>query len=259
MKLPPLISIKTPKEVMKIFKFFKKDTKPTEKKNIGKLYAQASSPKINEILKIKEIFPKLLTNRIDNIYKIINGGNKPKPKLNMTTKEPFRKQVIIPMNNNNKAKYMELSSVYITNLNRALKNIKSDIMADFIYIKQIGITIVTHKVASSLNIQTIKKYTKNVNYIDTNEIDILYLLQLKFYLKIIGILYLVKNTNILISSDIVKKIIKSNHIFNTITVASKPYIIKVSSKLDIWNVQSDNKIKELINKCFNIGSHIATI
>ena len=113
MKLPPLIPIKTSKEVMKIFKFFKKDTKPTEKKNIGKLYAQASSPKINEILKIKEIFPKLLTNRIENIYKIINGGNKLKPKLNMTTKEPSRKQVIIPMSNNNKAKYMELFSVYI--------------------------------------------------------------------------------------------------------------------------------------------------
>jgi len=122
---------------------------------------------------------------------------------------------------------------YITNLNRALKNIKLDIMADFIYIKQTDITIVTNKVASSLNIQTIKKYVQNINHIDSNEIDILYLLQLKFYLKIIDILYLVKNTNILISSDIIKKIIKSNHIFNTIVVASKPYIIKVSSKLDI--------------------------
>ena len=122
---------------------------------------------------------------------------------------------------------------YITNLNRALKNIKLDIMADFIYIKQTDITIVTNKVVSSLNIQTIKKYVQNINHIDSNEIDILYLLQLKFYLKIIDILYLVKNTNILISSDIIKKIIKSNHIFNTIVVASKPYIIKVSSKLDI--------------------------
>ena len=47
---------------------------------------------------------------------------------------------------------MELSSTYITNLNRALKNIKLDIMVDFVCIEQTGITRVTNKVASSLNL-----------------------------------------------------------------------------------------------------------
>ena len=36
------------------------------------------------------------------------------------------------MNNDNKVKFMKDSSNYITNLNRALKNIKLDIMVDFI-------------------------------------------------------------------------------------------------------------------------------
>ena len=40
-KLPPLIPVKTPKEVNEISKFFKKNTKPTEKKNIRKSYMQA--------------------------------------------------------------------------------------------------------------------------------------------------------------------------------------------------------------------------
>ncbi len=87
----------------------------------------------------------------------------------MTTKEPSRKQVIISISNNNKAKFMEFSSLYITNLNRNLKNIKSDILTGFVYINQADITIVTNKVALSLDLQTIEKYIKNANYIDSNK------------------------------------------------------------------------------------------
>ena len=85
-------------------------------------------------------------------------------------------------------------------------------------------------------------------------------------MKIIGIPYLIENTNTPILSDIVEKIIKSNCIFNNIVVALKSYIIKVSPKsdiaiiwLDIWNVQSGSNTKELINKCFNIEKYIVTI
>jgi len=91
---------------------------------------------------------------------------------------------------------------------------------------------------SFLDLYTIKKYIKNINHISLDGINILHLPQLKSYLKRIDISYLVENTNILILSDIVKKdiveeIIKINHIFNNITVASRPYIIKVSPKSDI--------------------------
>jgi len=48
--------MKTLKKIKEISKFFKKNTKPTEKKNTRKLYAQALSLKISEILKIKKIF-----------------------------------------------------------------------------------------------------------------------------------------------------------------------------------------------------------
>ena len=90
--------------------------------------------------------------------------------------------------------------------------------------------------------------------------------QLKSYLKIIGILYMMENTNISISANVVKTIIKNNHIFNNITIASKPCIIKVSPKsdiviiwLDIWDVQSGSNTRDLINRCFNIGRYIVTI
>ena len=49
----------------------------------------------------------------------------------MTTKEPSQKQIIISMSRANVNKIMALSSIYVTNINKALKNIKSNIMVDY--------------------------------------------------------------------------------------------------------------------------------
>jgi len=91
-----------------------------------------SSTNTSEILKIKEMFPKLQAKKIENIQKIINGKGKSKPKINMMTKGPSRKQIIIPMNNENKLRFMKSSSDYITNITRALKDVKSKVMANFV-------------------------------------------------------------------------------------------------------------------------------
>ena len=45
-------------------------------------------------------------------------------------------------------------------------------MADFVYSKQIGIIIVTNKVIFSLDLEIIKKYIKNVNYIDMDNVNV---------------------------------------------------------------------------------------
>ena len=91
----------------------------------------------------------------------------------------------------------------------------------------------------------IKKYIKNTNNIDIDKVEVSRISQSKSYLKIIGILYMIENTNTSILANVVKSIIKSNYIFNNIAVTSKLYIIKISLKLDIsiiwldiWNVLS---------------------
>ena len=58
------------------------------------------------------------------------------------------------------------------NLNRALKNIKSDIIVDFICSDPLGIIIITSKVASTSNLQFIKKYIKSTNNIDSNGVKV---------------------------------------------------------------------------------------
>ena len=155
----------------------------------------------------------------------------------MTIKGLSRKQVIIPMNGDNKMKFMKNSNNHVTNLNKALKNIKSDIMVNFIHQEQSGVTIVTNKVAFPLDLQTIKQHVKTANNIEAEEVKVSKLSQFKLYLKIIGIPYLGEFTNTSINSDYVEDIIKKNHIFNNITLESRPHVIKVSSKLDmaiIW-------------------------
>ena len=134
-------------------------------------------------------------------------------------------------------------------------------MADFVQLDQVDITIVTNKVASPLDLQKIEKYVKNIN-----SINVSWLPQSKSYLKIIGISYLLENTNTPILTNVVESIIKSNHIFNNIIITLRPYIIKVSLKsdmaiiwLDIWDVQSGSNTKDLINRYFNVGSYIAII
>ena len=90
----------------------------------------------------------------------------------------------------------------------------------------------------------------------------------KSYLKIIGIPYYPYSDNrqTKLSSDDIQHILKQNHIFDNISLASKPRVIKVSPKsdmalvwIDIWDVQSGKNTKMLINRCFNVGNHIATI
>jgi len=208
--LPPPISTKSPKEVKVISKYFKILNMPQTKKNPKIIYAQASKSISNteEVLKIKDTFLSLHAKKIENIQKIINGGGKSKPHINMTTKYPSKKQVIVPMNSENIKKFMNESNSYISNLNRALKNIKSEIMVDFVRSDSMGITIVTNKVALASNFQTIETYIKSANHIDSSKVEVLYLPQSKFYLKIIGIPYYQENSSSPIMLNVVENIIK---------------------------------------------------
>ena len=69
-----------------------------------------------------------------------------------------------------------------------------------------------------------------------------------------------------LSSSDIESILKQNHIFNNISLTSRPRVIKVSPKsdmsiiwIDIWDIQSSSNVKMLINRCFNISWYIATI
>jgi len=139
-------------------------------------------------------------------------------------------------------------------------------IADFIHTGDKEIVITTNDVSSSSDLQEIEKYVKNSLITDAEQISSLRLPQSKSYLKIVGILYINERTTMHISLDDIESILKSNHVFNNIILTSKPRVSKVSPKsdmaiiwIDIWDTQSSSNAKKIINKCFNIGSFIATV
>ena len=140
----------------------------------------------------------------------------------MTTKGLLRKHIIIPMSNDNNAKFMKNSLVHVANINRALRNIKSEVLTDFICSDPLGIMVVTNKVSMQSDLQIIEKYIKNLDDIDALQVEVPCLPQSKSFLKIIGISYfLYGNYQDCLTSNNVKTLIKQNQIFDNITFMSR--------------------------------------
>ena len=74
----------------------------------------------------------------------------------MTTKGLSRKHFIIPISNDNNAKFMKNSSVYVANINKTLRNMKFEVLADFICSDPLGITVVTNKISMQSDLQIIE-------------------------------------------------------------------------------------------------------
>jgi len=96
------------------------------------LYTQVSFGNVKEIFKLKNNFSNFSFKKIKDIHMAINNLGKIKSCINITTKNSSCKQIIISMESNNSKKFMKFSDDHITNLNCALKDIKSDTIIDFI-------------------------------------------------------------------------------------------------------------------------------
>ena len=180
---------------------------------------------------MKEAFPTLSADEVEKMLKAKNssGGTK-KPKINMTTRGQSRREVIIPMAKTSAELIVNSAHIHISNVNKGLKNSKSDTFTDFIQFNVNGIIITTNKPTSDLNLSTIKKYLKNIQNVNPDSIESPCLSKSKSYMKIIGLPYSSKLG--VMSPDIIKGVLKDLHLFKNMTLASKPHVIKASPKLD---------------------------
>ena len=114
------ISAKLAKKVNEISKYFKKQQPVNQE---PKSYVQISARQTNptsitrEMLKIKKVFPKLQNKKIKIVQKIINSQDKSKLKINMITKGPFHKQVIILMKSEDANILIKDLSMHVININ----------------------------------------------------------------------------------------------------------------------------------------------
>ena len=79
--------------------------------------------------------------------------------------------------------------IHISNVNKCLKNSKSDIFTDLIQFNINGIIITTNKPASNLDLSTIEKYLKNIQNVNPDSIKSPCLPKSKSYMKIIRLSY----------------------------------------------------------------------
>ena len=237
--------------------------KVSKTSNMKKSYVQASKMNIlsnvEDVLQVKEVFPSLLADEVGRILKAKNSSeSKKKPKLNMMTREPSRKEVIVPMTKSNAELIMKSAHTHITNINKYLKNSKSDIITDFIHISNNGIIITMNHPANILDLSTIKNFLKNIDNINLDSIEGPHLLKSKSFIKIIGLPY---NSELgVITPDFIEGVLKETHLFKDVALALKPYVIKAFPKsdmavvwVDIWDSQSSSLAKNIINHHFNIG------
>jgi len=173
----------------------------------------------------------------------------------------LRKQIIIPMSKDNIDAFMKNSSLHVANINRQLRNVKSEVLTNYIWADSLGITTITSKVCQQSNFLIIDQYIRNTNDVNTLQVEEPWLPKSKSYLKIISIpFYLHVNSQEHLTSSDIESILKQNHIFDNISLVSRPRVIKVLPKsdmsivwIDIWDVQSGSNAKMLINRCFNVG------
>jgi len=203
--------------------------------------------------------------KVGKVLKIKNSreGNK-KPKINMMTRGLSRKEVIIPMAKHIAELIINSAHIHTANINKCLRNSKSDIVADFIRSTNNGIVITTNKLENDLNLSTIEKYLKSIQNVDPNSIESPRLPKSKSYMKIIGLPYKINQD--VISPDFIEGVLKETHLFKDVVLASKPRVIKAFPKSDmavvwvnIWNSQSGSLVKNIINRHFNIGRFIAIV
>jgi len=208
---------------------------------------------------VKKAFPTLSANEVEKMFKAKNSGRgTKKPKINMTTRGQPRRKVIIPMTKANAELIVNSAHIHVSNVNKCLKNSKSDTFADFIRFNVNGIIITTNKPASDLDLSTIEKYLKNIQNVNLDSIESPCLSKSKLYMKIVRLPY--SSELGVMTPDIIKGVLKDSHLFKDVILASKPHIIKASPKsdkavvwVDIWDSQSGSCAKNIINRRFNVG------
>jgi len=75
------------------------------------------------------------------------------------------------MNSENIAKFMKSSGKHIININHALKGIKTDTFIDFICSDYHSLIITSNKVVSPSDLEVVERYVKNVNSVNSNNVQ----------------------------------------------------------------------------------------
>jgi len=173
-----------------------KDKHEKREKNLEKKsFAQVAKGNETNLLKLHKTFLTLPAKKIIEMNNISSGKTNIKPKIQITTKGPSRKNILIPINANNKDCILNNANTHVSQLNTLFKSYKSTINTNCIRESWNGITITTNTVASPSDLNIIKQYFKGIDNLEAQDISPR-LPQFKSFLKILGVLYFGNNSSL---------------------------------------------------------------
>jgi len=134
------------------------------------------------------------------------------------------------------------------------------------YVWRLLQAVSTNSVASAAELEVIKQWLKKTAGLgEVTKVEPR-LPQSKSFLKILGVPYWDSKSPLLITPAQVEVALSNSLLFESVSLASMPHIMKASPSsnisviwIDIWDSQKGSKSKTLINHSFNFEHHTATV
>ena len=182
----------------------------------------------------------------------------------MTTQGPTRCQVLVPLDSAELIVANAASAVQ--SCNKGLVEARSKLRVESVHKAWDGVSMSTNSVASLAELEVIKQWLKKTAGLgESTEVEPC-LPQSKSFLKILGVPYWDSKSSLPITPAQVEAALSNSPLFEGVSLASMPHIMKASPSsdmsviwIDIWDSQKGSKGKTLINRSFNFERHTATV
>ena len=154
----------------------------------------------------------------------------------------------------------------VESCNKGLVNAHSKLRVESVHKAWVGVSMSTNSVASAAELEVIKQWLKKTAGLgESTEVEPR-LPQSKSFLKILDVPYWDSKSSLPITPAQVAEALSCSPLFESVTLASMPHIMKASPSsdmsviwIDIWDSQKGSKGKTLINCSFNFERHTATV
>ena len=177
-----------------------------------------------------------------------------------------RYQVLIPLTLAAAETVVANAALAVESCNKGLVSARSKLRVESVHKVWDSVSMSINFVASVAELEVIKQWLKKTASLgEITEVEPC-LPQSKSFLKVLGVPYWDSKTSLPVTSTQVAEALSSSSLFEGITLAYIPHIMKASPSfdmsviwIDIWNSQKGSKGKTLINCSFNFGCHTTIV
>ena len=195
------------------------------------------------MLQLKEAFPNLPQATIISMHQTSLGGASASQgssshpgvsrTLKMTTQGPTRRQVLVPLDSAAAELIVANAASAVQSCNKGLVEACSKLRVESVCKAWDGVSISTNSVASAAELEVIKQWLKKTAGLgESTEVEPC-LPQSKLFLKILGVPYWDSKSSLPITPAQVEAALSNSPLFESVSLASMPRIMKASPSSDM--------------------------